>query len=100
MATMLGGGEYVYQELAEWARLPEGWSLKEVVDIAVDAQDRVHVFNRGEHPMIVFEPDGSFVTAWGEGLFARPHGVTLGPDGTAWTTMDTMSASAPWTGKC
>jgi DNA-binding beta-propeller fold protein YncE len=30
--------------------------------------------------MIVFEPDGSFVTAWGEGLFTRPHGVTLGPD--------------------
>jgi DNA-binding beta-propeller fold protein YncE len=78
---MLGSGEHTYQELAEWARPPEGWSFKEVVDIAVDAQDRVYVFNRGEHPMIVFERDGSFVTAWGEGLFTRPHGVTLGPDG-------------------
>jgi DNA-binding beta-propeller fold protein YncE len=88
MATMLGSREYVYEELANWPKLPEGWRLKEVVDIAVDAQDRVYVFNRGAHPMIVFEPDGSFVTAWGEGLFTRPHGVTLGPDGALWCVDD------------
>jgi DNA-binding beta-propeller fold protein YncE len=80
MATRLGGGDYVYEELADWAKLPEGWSFKEVADVVVDSRDRVYVLNRGEHPMIVFEQDGSFVTAWGEDLFTRPHGVTLGPD--------------------
>jgi len=88
MTTKLGDGGYVYEELAHWARLPEGWTFKEVVDVAVDAKDRVYVFNRGEHPVIVFERDGSFVTAWGEGLFSRPHGMTLTPDETLYCVDD------------
>jgi len=80
MATRLGSGDYVYDELADWAQLPEGWTFREVADVAVDSQDRVYVFNRGEHPMMIFERDGTFVGSWGEGLFTRPHGVTLGPD--------------------
>jgi DNA-binding beta-propeller fold protein YncE len=81
MATLLGSGEYVYEELAVWARLPDDWSFKEIVDVAVDAQGHVYVFDRGIHPILVFEPDGSFARAWGDGLFSRPHGLTLGPDG-------------------
>ena len=81
MATKLGSEDYIYEELADWAKLPEGWSFKEVADVVVDAQDRVYVFNRGEHPMIIFERDGSFAASWGEDLFSRAHGVTVGPDG-------------------
>ena len=64
MATRLGSEDYIYEELADWAKLPEGWSFMEVADVVVDSQDRVYVFNRGEHPMIIFESDGSFVTSW------------------------------------
>ena len=88
MTTRLGAGDYIYEELADWAQLPEGWSFKEVADVVVDSQDRVYVFNRGEHPMIIFEPDGSFVTSWGEDLFTRAHGVTVGPDGTLYCVDD------------
>lgn len=78
--TMLGSSDYQYEEVLDWAQLPDGWDFHEVVDVVVDGQDRVYVFNRGEHPLIIFEPDGQFVAAWGEGLFTRPHGITLGPD--------------------
>jgi DNA-binding beta-propeller fold protein YncE len=88
MGAMLGSGDYVYEELSDWAQLPAGWTFKEVADVAVDSQDRVYVFNRGEHPMMVFGPDGSFVAAWGEGLFTRPHGLTLGPDETLYCVDD------------
>ena len=88
MAVKLGSGDYVYKELADWAKLPEGWTFMEVPDVAVDSQDRVYVFNRGEHPMMVFEPDGSFITSWGEELFVRPHGLTLGPDETLFCVDD------------
>ena len=88
MGTKLGNGNYVYEELADWAKLPEGWTFKEVPDVVVDSQDRVYVFNRGEHPMIVFEQDGTFVGSWGEGVFTRPHGVTLGPDETLYCVDD------------
>ena len=88
MTTTLGSGDYVYEELADWAKLPEGWTFKEVPDVVVDSQDRVYVFNRGEHPMMVFEPNGSFIASWGEELFTRPHGLTLGPDETLYCADD------------
>ncbi len=72
---------FLFEELADWAQLPAGWTFHEVVDVAVDAQDRVYVFTRGEHPLIIFEQDGSFVDSWGEGLFVRPHGVTIVEEG-------------------
>lgn len=80
MAT-LGTGEWRYEVDLSWARLPEGWTFHEVADVAVGAQDRVYVFCRGEHPMIVFDREGNVVDHWGEGVFTRAHGVTWGPDG-------------------
>ena len=54
----------------------------------MDDKDNVYVFNRGEHPMIVFDRDGNFLRAWGEGLFPRAHGVFVAPDETLWLTDD------------
>jgi len=88
MATMLGSGKFTYEVVVDWARLPEGWSFLEVPDVAVDSQDRVYAFSRGEHPMIVFDREGNFLTSWGEGLFKRPHGVTSGPDGNLYCADD------------
>ncbi len=88
MTPRLGSGDYVYDELSDWAKLPQGWTFKEVVDVVVDSQDRVYVFNRGDHPMMIFERDGSFVASWGEGTFTRPHGLTLAPDETIYCIDD------------
>lgn len=71
-----------------WAQVPVGWTWNEVTAIAIDSRDRVFVFNRGEHPVMVFQRDGSFVTSWGEGVFARPHGITIGPDDMVYCTDD------------
>ena len=38
--------------------------------------------------MIVYEHDGTFVTAWGEGIFARTHCIRLGLDGAAYVVDD------------
>jgi hypothetical protein len=86
--TTVGEGPYTYEERTDWAQLPEGWRFREVVDVVVGADDRVCVFNRGEHPVMIFEADGSFVTAWGEGAFTRPHGLTQGLDGTLYCVDD------------
>src|SRR5277367_118415 len=56
--------------------------------VGVDRQDNVYVFNRGEHPMIVFDSDGNFIKSWGEGVFPRAHGLHMGPDETVWLTDD------------
>ncbi len=78
--TSVGSGEFIYQPIADWEQLPDGWSFVEAVGVATDSKDRVYVYNRGEHPVMVFDADGRFLNAWGEGRFGRPHGIWVGPD--------------------
>jgi DNA-binding beta-propeller fold protein YncE len=81
MVTRLGSGDFCYEVDVEWAKVPAGWSFRDVVDVTVDAQDRVYMFCRGEHPLMVFDREGCFLEAWGEGQFVRPHALTPTPDG-------------------
>ena len=79
--TIIGEGDYTYEISGEdWGDLPEGWSYKEATSVAVDANDNVYVFNRGEHPVIVFDRDGAMINSWGEGIFTSAHGAAIGPD--------------------
>src|SRR5262245_7627465 len=72
--------EFGYEADDQWAKLPPGWNWIEVVGVGTDSRDRVFVFNRGAHPLMIFDRDGTFLGSWGEGLFVRPHGIFLGPD--------------------
>jgi DNA-binding beta-propeller fold protein YncE len=59
-----------------------------VAAVAADRRDRVYVFSRSEHRVLVFERDGTFLGAWGEGQFRRPHGIFVGPDDAVYCTDD------------
>jgi DNA-binding beta-propeller fold protein YncE len=88
MSIIVGEGDYRYEQLDTWAKPPPGLVLGEVGAVGVDKQDNVYVFNRGDHPMMVFDREGNFVRAWGEGLFPRAHGLHMAPDGTVFLTDD------------
>jgi hypothetical protein len=77
MSVVLGSGEHRYRVVENWAKLPDGWSFKDVAAVAVDGKDQVYVFNRGEHPMMVFDRAGNFLRSWGEGIFRRAHGLHI-----------------------
>ena len=77
-----------YRPVVGWGQLPDGWSFVEATSVAVDAADNVWVFNRGAHPVIVFDRAGKFLRSWGEGLIRRAHGINIGPDGSVWLTDD------------
>jgi DNA-binding beta-propeller fold protein YncE len=69
-----------YEADDHWAKVPRGWGWAEVAAVAADSKDRVYVFSRGEHPLMVFDRDGNFLTSWDGISFNRPHGITVGPD--------------------
>jgi DNA-binding beta-propeller fold protein YncE len=80
--------DFGYDANDHWHQLPAGWSWAEVAAVASDSRDRVFVFNRSDHPLIIFDRDGSFLGSWGEGLFPCPHGITIGPDDAVYCTDD------------
>ena len=84
----IGSGGFTYEIAVDWEKLPPGYSWTDAAAVATDSQDRVYVFNRGEHPMIVFDSEGNFIKSWGEGVFTRAHGLTFAPDGTLYCTDD------------
>jgi DNA-binding beta-propeller fold protein YncE len=88
MSVILGSGEHRYRVVESWAKIPPGWELKDVGAVAVDSKDRVYVFNRGDHPMIVLDRDGNFLRSWGEGVFKRAHGLDIDADDNIYCTDD------------
>jgi glucose/arabinose dehydrogenase len=89
MAMRLGSGELLFEPVEKWEKLPEGWAFIDVAGVAVDARDNVYVFNRGEHPVAVFDRDGNLLRSFGEGLFSqRPHGIHTGPDDSVYCVDD------------
>ena len=88
MGVILGSGEYKYEVIEEWGKLPSDWTFHEVAAVAVDGKDQVYCFTRGKHPVIVFDSDGNFLRSWGDGVFKRAHGATIGPDDTIFLTDD------------
>jgi hypothetical protein len=88
MTDMMGTGRFSYRIDGSWGKLPPSWRLGDVAAIAVGPKDEVYLFNRGEHPMVVFDREGNFLRSWGEGVFANPHGLHMGADGYLYATDD------------
>ena len=87
-AVRLGSGGYTFEVHEDWAKIPDDIVLGDCAAVGVDSKDNVYAFNRGEHPVAVFDQDGNLLRTWGEGLFTRPHGVHVAPDDTIWLTDD------------
>src|SRR6266571_2492106 len=88
MAERLGGGEWSFEVQESWAKIPDEIVLGDCAAVGVDSHDNVYAFNRGDHPIAIFDNDGNLLRTWGEGVFTRPHGVHVAPDDTIWLTDD------------
>ncbi|HEX3952438.1 MAG TPA: peptidyl-alpha-hydroxyglycine alpha-amidating lyase family protein [Stellaceae bacterium] len=88
MAERLGSGEWIFAVNDTWAKIPDEITLGDCAAVGVDSKDNVYAFNRGDHPVAVFDKDGNLLRTWGEGVFTRPHGVHVAPDDTIWLTDD------------
>ncbi|GIT43783.1 MAG: hypothetical protein Ct9H300mP11_17190 [Chloroflexota bacterium] len=75
----VGAGARVYEKGRGLGKLPEGWVLGQTA-IVTDSQDRVYLFNRSDHPLIVLDRDGKFLNSWGEGDLPDAHGMFIDAD--------------------
>jgi DNA-binding beta-propeller fold protein YncE len=75
-----GAGDFQYELVVGWGRLPRGWEFGQVASVAVDSQDRVYAYHRGMRPVIVFSREGAVLTAWGDGQLAEAHGMYIDPE--------------------
>src|SRR5262249_30699359 len=84
---VIGTGDYRYRFQRDWAKLLRWWNFGETdlpgpprtsVKGATAANGDIYVLCRSAHPVLVFDPEGRFVTSWGEGEFSSfVHGITI-----------------------
>lgn len=66
--------------------LPEGMKLGAVSGVEIGGDGNVLVFHRGEHPILVFSPEGKFLRSFGDGLYDSTHFLRRDPEDRLWTT--------------
>ena len=75
----VGTDKYTYELIEGWEKLPQGWQLGQTA-IVTDSRDRVYLFNRSDHPLLVLDRDGNYLTSWGEGVLTDAHGMFIDAD--------------------
>src|SRR4029077_13239387 len=77
-----------YQLVENWAHFPPEvakWGMATGVD--VDSHDNVYVFHRNDlMPIMAFDRTGTFLRAWGQGLFKTTHFLRVDRAGSVWVT--------------
>jgi DNA-binding beta-propeller fold protein YncE len=75
-----------YVAVADPLTFPAGTSIGAAASVAFDAKGHLWVLNRGSQPLAEFDANGTFIRAFGEGLFNRTHGLRFDRDGNLWVT--------------
>ena len=99
-----------FQPDPHWAKVPHGIWMREATSVAVDKNDNVFVFNRGNKPVLVFNQLGDVIDMWGndnppdkvriirdpygnasqfwDTWFNRPHAITIDHEDNVWLVDD------------
>jgi hypothetical protein len=79
-----------WEPVPYWGKIPHGMTFRgSATSVAVDSKDRVYVFNRGSHPLMVFDSDGNLLDTWDDrSMFTRPHSVFVDPGDDLWLVDD------------
>jgi len=83
--AILGSGDFKYEKVAEWPKMPKYWEFGAASDAAINSKGEIYVFSRGKHPLTIWTMEGDFISSWGEGTFsANPHGIYIAPNDNVW----------------
>jgi len=84
---IVGSGKYRYRLVEGWGRGPQGREFGGVLPgLDVDSQDRVYLARRTPPALLVYDREGRYLGAFGEGVLQNPHGVHVSADDAIWVT--------------
>ena len=72
-----GSERYRYEVNADWATLPTGWQWGWIPAVACDSEDRVYVYSRSDHHLVIFDREGGFLEETGADIFRDAHGIYI-----------------------
>jgi streptogramin lyase len=78
--------ELPYVAVAEAFRLPAGMNFRGTSGVAFNSKGHIFVIHRGPMSVMEFDPDGTFIRGFGDGLFERAHGLRIDPEDNIWAT--------------
>lgn len=76
---IIGSGEHRYEWIDNWVRIPASPSGQEngrTHGVVVSTSGKVIVFHQANPAVLIYDPDGALVEAWGD-RFAGAHGLAL-----------------------
>jgi hypothetical protein len=73
---LAGYGDIRFEVQVDLLHLPAYWDLGLCSDVGIDAQDRLWVASRKQHPISLWSSsDGSFLGSWPDGDFVEVHHI-------------------------
>jgi len=73
-------GKQVYHVMRPFGSLPATLKFGMISKCAVNSKGQLHICQRADPPVIVFDRDGAFVRSFGDGQIVDAHGITVAPD--------------------
>ena len=79
--TTAGEGDYRYEVVENWGKVPTGVEIGVVTGVVVDSRDRVYICQQQrDPPILVFDREGNFLTSWGTDFINEPHTMFIDQD--------------------
>ncbi|MCH7917601.1 MAG: hypothetical protein IIC50_06405 [Planctomycetes bacterium] len=85
-AASLASKPIDFKPIINFLELPPHIKLGACSGVAVNSKGHIHLFHRGQHPILCFDSDGRFLHSWGDGLIGKAHGLRIDRDDNVWVT--------------
>jgi DNA-binding beta-propeller fold protein YncE len=81
-----GPPQLTFHVTPNFLKLPDNFYMAEVVGVTLNSQGHIFVVNRGPHPLVEFDNDGSFIRTIADGfpLFEGPHNARIDAHDNLW----------------
>lgn len=80
---IVGNGEYRYEVIHNWPRLPDRLQWQTTQDVTLDSENNLYVMHQGlsdsadRDTILVFDPQGNFIRSFGSEFHGGGHGIEI-----------------------